>query len=440
MIDSIAIANLQMLMNTGDGRHAVLTELLQTEKRMRATTSKALRVAKSARTTSVDMRTGVHVEIQGNPDRRLRLMSSAMPSARRQTRLTDNIIQMLDRITPEDKEPLIRFSQGLAYHYNNLFMAIVGYISIVMFNLKPSHPSYDQLRECEELIHNTSLLIRLLVDVFHRPQCAPTTVYPIDLSDHEIGDRIFFNFNKRTTSVTIASKDIDVKNVLRMVAAAMAWRLKNIFQVLRSQIEDIFESRDLRVGNKEHRQQIRIHLCSGISIADSLLEFARPALIRKRPLDLVEIAREVVANESNRFSRLQIKLKGDAQPVPVQGHAQLLHKMLIELLVNSDEACTKGGSVYLKIRRRCRLEHTDWFPESHNVRKAQLIIEDSGPGLPECLGLQAFDPFTSSPGGRQRLGLGLAVVGGIVRAHGGRIRYSNRHKGGFSMTIELPLA
>ncbi len=441
MIDANAIANLQMLMNTGDGRHAVLTELLQSERLLNSSAGNTIRTAKNYQGRSgAALKDGTGFEIRGSRGHRLCLLPFAPAPVHRPYQLTENIIQTLDRLSREDKQPLIDFAEGLAYHYNNLFMAVVGYISIIMFNLKPTHPSYDQLRECEELIHNTALLIRLLVDVFHRPQHAPETIYPIDLSDHEIGDRIFASLNKRPEPAAMVTNDLSVQKILKIVATVMGRRLKRICQVLQSQTKHIFKARNLRARHRDHRQQIEIHLNRGLSIADSLLDFATSTGIQKRSLDLQNIVREAIAIYRTCFSGLQISLECVSGSVPVKGHEQLLRKMLLELLANANDACPQGGHAHLKILGNCAQGNSDWAPASRSGQKARLIIEDSGPGLPECLGIRAFEPFTCGPGGRKRRGLGLAVVSGIVRAHGGHIRFYNRQQKGLVIRIELPLA
>ncbi len=241
MIDSNAIANLQMLMNTGDGRQAVLAELLQADKLAQSSIGATKDISSNESTRhAISQGDAATVAIQGPRDHCIKLLATSPAATKNHFRLTERIIQQLDRLPKEDKESLITFAEGLAYNYNNQFMAIVGYISIVMFRLHPEHPSYGQLRECEELIHNSALLIRLLVDVFNRSFHAPKTAYPIDLTDIEIGDRIFPNINKQSSSSTIADKELNLQKILKIVASAMAKRMHRIFNLLQSQIGRIF--------------------------------------------------------------------------------------------------------------------------------------------------------------------------------------------------------
>ncbi len=440
MIDTTAIANLQMLMNTGDGRQAVLAELLLNKKTSRsATVIKKRPETKRCLQGRISRIGASKAQLRQLRVGRLHPLTTSPLPVNSQLRITNTIIQQLDRLSGEEKEPLIKFAEGFAYHYNNLFMAVLGHISIVMFKLRPSRPAFSRLRECEELIHNTALLIRLLVEVFHRPQQAPAMAYPIDLTDREIGDRIFSMINKQSTSATKVEDNLGVQKILRIVAAAMAKRMKGVLRTLEARTAEIFRDRDLHARYGGHSRKIGIHLQRGIRIADALLDFATPQAPQTFSLDLNAAAREAVAMYSECFSGLRITLECSAGPLVVKSDSCRLRKLILELLANADDACPEGGEVCLKITKQNVTDPPELSINTSKLRKAHLTVEDNGPGMPACLGIHAFDPFTCAAVGRRRKGLGLAVVSGIVRAHGGRIRYFNRPSGGFVIDIELPL-
>lgn len=72
-----------------------------------------------------------------------------------------------------------------------------------------------------------------------------------------------------------------------------------------------------------------------------------------------------------------------------------------------------------------------------------VVVSDRGPGIPPQSIPQLFDPFYRVMDGRPRpqgLGLGLAIVRGLVEAHGGRVWVENRPGGGAQFTFTLPLS
>lgn len=76
--------------------------------------------------------------------------------------------------------------------------------------------------------------------------------------------------------------------------------------------------------------------------------------------------------------------------------------------------------------------------------RAEMRIEDDGPGIPEQDLDKVFDPFTRLETSRSRetggIGLGLPIARAILRAHGGDVVLSNRAEGGLRATVQLPLS
>ncbi len=70
-----------------------------------------------------------------------------------------------------------------------------------------------------------------------------------------------------------------------------------------------------------------------------------------------------------------------------------------------------------------------------------VTVADGGPGVPPRLRRRLFRPFTraSAPDGPAGLGLGLALVDGLARAHGGRARFRPRAGGGSAFSVLLPV-
>jgi len=73
-------------------------------------------------------------------------------------------------------------------------------------------------------------------------------------------------------------------------------------------------------------------------------------------------------------------------------------------------------------------------------RLLQIVVEDTGPGIPADMLPRIFDPFfTTKPEG-EGTGLGLSVSYGIAQEHDGCLRAENRPEGGARFILELPVA
>ena len=76
--------------------------------------------------------------------------------------------------------------------------------------------------------------------------------------------------------------------------------------------------------------------------------------------------------------------------------------------------------------------------------EALVTIADRGPGLSEQELARVFEPFYRAERSRNRqtggIGLGLAIVRGAARAHGGEVILTNGPEGGMIAGVSLPLA
>ena len=77
-------------------------------------------------------------------------------------------------------------------------------------------------------------------------------------------------------------------------------------------------------------------------------------------------------------------------------------------------------------------------PSSHVG--SQIVVTDQGPGIPQAEQAKIFDPFQRAAGAShiEGIGLGLAIVAEIVKAHGGSVSVRSRPGEGASFTVHLP--
>jgi signal transduction histidine kinase len=108
-----------------------------------------------------------------------------------------------------------------------------------------------------------------------------------------------------------------------------------------------------------------------------------------------------------------------------------IKQVLINLLKNAAEAMAEGGRVIVRTRR----SQPDGGTDSDGV---ELIISDSGPGLPETVAQNLYKPFvTTKQGGHS--GLGLSIVQKVVSEIGGKLSCQSSPEKGTTFTIYLPV-
>jgi signal transduction histidine kinase len=125
--------------------------------------------------------------------------------------------------------------------------------------------------------------------------------------------------------------------------------------------------------------------------------------------------------------------------------ADLGRDVHFEEAVRLDYACRPTG---LKRAVRNLLENAVRYGERaevavvDSVNELRIIVDDSGPGVPEDQIERLFQPFVRLDESRSveggGIGLGLAIARSIIRNHGGDITLANREAGGLRATISLP--
>lgn len=69
----------------------------------------------------------------------------------------------------------------------------------------------------------------------------------------------------------------------------------------------------------------------------------------------------------------------------------------------------------------------------------ELRVDDDGPGIEEAMRERIFEPFFSTRAAGEGTGLGLAVVGSVLKEHGGRIEVGSNPEGGCRMSTFWPV-
>jgi len=192
----------------------------------------------------------------------------------------------------------------------------------------------------------------------------------------------------------------------------------------------------LRIGaagdlDDQHRAMARIEdeaARMGVLVED-LLTLARLDEIRAplhEDVDMASLAGDAVDDARVTAPDRTIDVHTDG-PAPVVGDPLLLRQVLANLMRNALVHTPPGTAIEVSVKR--------------DGEEQVLEVRDHGPGLPTADG-DPFERFWRAEGGRERgrggAGLGLAIVAGIVDAHGGRVAAADAPGGGASLTVRLP--
>ena len=176
-------------------------------------------------------------------------------------------------------------------------------------------------------------------------------------------------------------------------------------------------------------EDVRIKMASDIAEMEAMisgtLAFVRDATrpAERTRLELSSLLESLSDEMSETGQDVEVER---AERVVVDGDPVALRRLFNNLLDNA---------IKFGLQARVRV-----YP---SARFAVVEIDDRGKGLPETALEKVFEPFYRAEGSRSRetggIGLGLAVVRSIARAHGGDATLSNREGGGMTARVLLPL-
>jgi len=164
-----------------------------------------------------------------------------------------------------------------------------------------------------------------------------------------------------------------------------------------------------------------------IHLVDDLLTLSRLQRGELRlcwaEIDLMAVARSAAAVAEEKARRRGVTLTSDLpQALPaVQGDAERLQRVVINLLDNALKFTLAGGTVRLRV--------------AAGKDEILLTVTDDGRGVTAEEAARAFEPYFRGPGGGA--GLGLSIAREIVIAHGGRIWLKARSEGGVEAGFAL---
>jgi len=180
------------------------------------------------------------------------------------------------------------------------------------------------------------------------------------------------------------------------------------------------------------------------AIVQDLLTLARRGVAESRALDLNRIVADYL--ESPELAKLiqfhpAVRVETDLAPDlrPVKGSAVQLFKTLMNLVSNAAEAMPDGGALHIETRNRRLDRPAGGYEAIPPGEYAVAVVTDTGIGIsPQDLE-RIFEPFYSKKVmGRSGTGLGMAVVWGTVKDHGGYVDVRSREGAGTAFTIYLP--
>ncbi len=221
------------------------------------------------------------------------------------------------------------------------------------------------------------------------------------------------------------------------MAAGLAHELRNPLMPMKMLVQAALQPGSTGQLSQRSLQILNDEILRLEQTVQSFLDFARPRVPVRDAIDLSEFLRHATSFVSEKAAKLDINIELNlpAEPVIADVDRNQMRQLFLNLVNNSMDAMGDGGTLEIE------LEHLRYEPvepervQSSLFRDMELItstvpdwivvwFRDTGPGIPDEIVENLFEPFVTTK--ETGTGLGLSICQQIASAHGGVIRGSNR--------------
>lgn len=214
------------------------------------------------------------------------------------------------------------------------------------------------------------------------------------------------------------------------LASGIAHEIKNPLVAIRT-FAELLPDRFAQADFRDDFAKVVIHEIHRIDgLASRLLGMASPRPQPLQPVNLRESLSDTLALLRWRLEQggITVQTEFELERPMVDGDADQLKQLFLNLVVNAIEAMGQGGQLTVRVTQR----------DSAGVPHLVVEVTDNGTGIPESLADRLFEPFVTTK--ENGSGLGLSICRGIAEAHGATIHAHNNAGGrGATLVVEFPM-
>ena len=272
-------------------------------------------------------------------------------------------------------------------------------------------------------------LAAMVVNRFSQQSQHQTQLY------RELAERLA-ETNRRLEHAQAEARRSERLAALGQLSAGLAHEIRNPLGVIKGSAEMLTQK--LQASDELARElagNISIEVNRLSALVTEFLDFARPLHAEPHPADLIALLDRVLQIVAERFTGKQ----ETGKPVRVERHyasglplvpldESLCEQAFLNLVQNAYEAMEDhGGTLRVEVQ----------LTTQNDREGVELRLADTGPGVPEELREEIFNPFVTTK--KTGVGLGLSIVSKIVDGHHGSIHVENTPRDGAVFTLFFPL-
>ncbi len=265
---------------------------------------------------------------------------------------------------------------------------------------------------------------------------------PMTLPDGSIGKLEIFRDITEHKKLEAQLRQARKMESIGTLAGGIAHDFNNILYSLTGYTELALD--DTEKGTQLHNnlQEVFSAAKCASDLVKQILTFSRQTEAEKKPVKVQSVVKEVIKLLKTSIpTTIEIRQNIDADCKPVLADPTQIHQVVMNLATNAYHAmCEKGGVLNINVaKEKISVDDSASYPDLTPGTYIKLTVSDTGHGIDKAIIEKIFDPyFTTKPPG-QGTGMGLSIIHGIVKSHGGDIKVYSEPGIGTEFYVYFPL-
>ena len=202
------------------------------------------------------------------------------------------------------------------------------------------------------------------------------------------------------------------------MSAGLAHEIRNPLAAIKGAAQELDPS--ILKGDDRELMEIIVDEVNRLNgVVSEFLDYARPFRGTFVALSVNDAVRRTAQLMQHDLAEMDLVVDLDDDLPDINGDAERLQQVLINLVLNAADAMGRTGRVRLSTRAVETFKDAALLGVTAPTRSVEIIVRDEGPGMPQKVQQQIFTPFFTTK--ERGTGLGLALCQRIVQHHGGLV-------------------
>lgn len=193
-------------------------------------------------------------------------------------------------------------------------------------------------------------------------------------------------------------------------------------------------------GTRSDLKELEAAARRGGAMIKRLLSFSRRVQFPPQPVDIGELLQDLVTTLRTLLPEtIEIQVENDLALPQVQADPGAVEQIVINLATNARDAMPNGGILRLEARHaRLDASHRAQHGWGNPGQYVRLSATDSGTGMDEEVLAKIFEPFFTTKEAGHGTGLGMPMVYGLMKQHGGFVDVQSERGKGTTVQVYFP--